>query len=379
MKHGRWSVLLVTFLLAGAAFSRGQIENIVIPAGTPEDQALQAITKEPDDQKKLGMYEDFLKQFSSNPAAVAYANWQISQAYQGTGDLQKALDYGDKALASAPHSLDILVSQASIAQQLKNNPKLLDYAVRGGEVYNSIGKAPKAEGVSDQDFASHVQEQKDGAKTSYDFLEAADFNVIVDDTNAKSRMSDIDRFTPAFPNSRFDEPIASYAMMSLTELKDTARVVAYGEKALAANPNNLPALLLLAGTYVEDPKPGGVAKSVTYAQRAVAVAKADAPDADRTRKLSGGVAHSTMGYAYMKQEKTAAAITELKSAAGLLKGVDDQQYAVALYRLGYAYAKLSHNTEAREVLLEAAKIPGPVQPLSQDLLAKVNAARAKGK
>jgi len=379
MKHGRWSVLLVTFLLAGAAFSRGQIENIVIPAGTPEDQALQAITKEPDDQKKLAMYEDFLKQFSSNPAAVAYANWQISQAYQGTGDLQKALDYGDKALASAPHSLDILVSQASIAQQLKNNPKLLDYAVRGGEVYNSIGKAPKPEGVSDQDFASHVQEQKDGAKTSYDFLEAAAFNVIVDDTNAKSRMSDIDRFTPAFPNSRFDEPIASYAMMSLTELKDTARVVAYGEKALAANPNNLPALLLLAGTYVDDPKPGGVAKSVTYAQRAVAVAKADAPDADRTRKLSGGVAHSTMGYAYMKQEKTAAAITELKSAAGLLKGVDDQQYAVALYRLGYAYAKLSHNTEAREVLLEAAKIPGPVQPLSQDLLAKVNAARAKGK
>jgi tetratricopeptide (TPR) repeat protein len=379
MKHGRWSVLLVTFLLAGAAFSRGQIENIVIPAGTPEDQALQAITKEPDDQKKLAMYEDFLKQFSSNPAAVAYANWQISQAYQGTGDLQKALDYGDKALASAPHSLDILVSQASIAQQLKNNPKLLDYAVRGGEVYNSIGKAPKPEGVSDQDFASHVQEQKDGAKTSYDFLEAAAFNVIVDDTNAKSRMNDIDRFTPAFPNSRFDEPIASYAMMSLTELKDTTRVVAYGEKALAANPNNLPALLLLAGTYVEDPKPGGVAKSVTYAQRAVAVAKADAPDADRTRKLSGGVAHSTMGYAYMKQEKTAAAITELKSAAGLLKGVDDQQYAVALYRLGYAYAKLSHNTEAREVLLEAAKIPGPVQPLSQDLLAKVNAARAKGK
>ncbi len=379
MKHSRWPILLVTFLLAVAPRSLTQIENIVIPAGTPEDQALQAITKEPDDQKKLAMYEDFLKQFSSNPAAVAYGNWQLAQAYQGAGDLQKALDYGDKSLASAPHSLDILVSQASIAQQLKNNAKLLDYAVRGGEVYNSIGKAPKAEGVSDQDFATHVQEQKDGAKNSYEFLEAAAFNVIVDETNAKARMNDIDRFTTAFPNSRFDEPVASYAMMSLSELKDTTRVVAYGEKALAANPNNLPALLLLAGTYVEDPKPGGVAKAVTYAQRAVAAAKADAPDADRTRKLSAGVAHSTLGYAYMKQEKTVVAITELKSATALLKGMDEQQYAVALYRLGYAYAKLSHNSEAREVLLEAAKIPGPVQPLSQDLLAKVNAARAKGK
>jgi len=36
----------------------------------------------------------------------------------------------------------------------------------------------------------------------------------------------------------------------------------------------------------------------------------------------------------MKQEKTAAAVPELKSAAALLKGEDDQQYAVVLYRLG---------------------------------------------
>ena len=378
MKHGRWSVLLVTFLLVVVPLSFTQIDTLVIPAGTPEDQGLQAITKEPDDQKKLAMYEDFLKQFSSNPQAVAYANWQLAQAYQSTGDLPKALDYGDKALASAPHSLDILVSQASIAQQMKNNARLLDYSVRGGELYNSIGKT-KPDGISDQDFATQTAEQKSAAKNSYEFLEAAAFNVIVDETNAKARMSDIDRFTPAFPASRFDEPVASYAMMALTELKDTSRVVAYGEKALAANPNNLAALLLLANNYVDDPKPGSVGKGAAYAQRAIAAAKADAPDADRARKLSGGVAHSTLGYAYMKQEKTAAAIPELKSAAALLNGVDDQQYAVAQYRLGYAYAKLSHNTEARDALMAAAKIPGPVQPLSQDLLAKVNAARAKGK
>jgi len=378
MKHGRWSVLLVTLLLVVVPLSFTQIDTLVIPAGTPEDQGLQAITKEPDDQKKAAMYEDFLKQFSSNPQAVAYANWQLAQAYQSTGDLPKALDYGDKALASAPHSLDILVSQASIAQQMKNNAKLLDYSVRGGELYNSIGKT-KPDGISDQDFATQTAEQKSAARNSYEFLEAAAFNVIVDETSAKARMSDIDRFTPAFPASRFDEPVASYAMMALTELKDTSRVVAYGEKALAANPNNLAALLLLANNYVDDPKPGSVGKGAAYAQRAIAAAKADAPDADRARKLSGGVAHSTLGYAYMKQEKTAAAIPELKSAAALLNGVDDQQYAVAQYRLGYAYAKLSHNTEARDALMAAAKIPGPVQPLSQDLLAKVNAARAKGK
>ena len=75
----------------------------------------------------------------------------------------------------------------------------------------------------------------------------------------------------------------------------------------------------------------------------------------------------------------AAAIPELKTACILLKGEDEQQYARALYGLGLAYGKLNKLTEAREVLTEAVKIPGPLQSMSQDLLTKVNAARAKGK
>jgi tetratricopeptide (TPR) repeat protein len=194
-------------------------------------------------------------------------------------------------------------------------------------------------------------------------------------------MADIERFTAAFPESKFQDQISSYAMYTLGpgQLNDQARLVAYGEKTLAANPDSLTALLLLANFYADDTKPGSVGKAITYSQKAIAAAKADAPDADKSRKLSAGVAHSTLGYAYMKQERTMVAIPELRAAVGLLKGQDDQQYAVALYRLGFAYAKTSKVTEAREVLSEAVKIPGAMQPMSQDLLAKVNAARAKGK
>jgi tetratricopeptide (TPR) repeat protein len=380
MKRGQWPVVLMfVFPLVFSVFGRAQLDKISIPAGTPEDQALAAISNEQDTQKKLAMYQDFLQKFSANPAAVAYGNWQLSQAYQAAGDLQKALEYGDKALAGSPHNFDILVSQASIAQQMKDAPKTFDYAIRGGELYNSIGKQAKPEGMSDSEFGQRIEEEKAAAKSSDEFLEAAAFNTIAGETDAKKRTADIERFTPAFPNSRFQEQIASYAMMSLSDLKDTPRLIAYAEKTLAADPNNLPALLLLANTYVDDPKPGSLTKAVTYAQRAIAAAKADAPDADRSRKVSAGVAHSTLGYAYMKQDKTAAAIPELKSAAALLKGQDELQYSNALYRLGFAYAKLSKTTEAREVLQEAVKISGPMQQPSQDLLAKVNAARAKGK
>jgi tetratricopeptide (TPR) repeat protein len=163
------------------------------------------------------------------------------------------------------------------------------------------------------------------------------------------------------------------------QLNDPARLVAFGEKSLAANPNSIPALLMLANTYVEETKPASWAKAVTYSQKVVTLAKADAPDADKSRKLSAGVAHSTLGYAYMKQDKTAAAIPELKSASSLLKGQDDTAYSAALYRLGYAYAKLSRTTEARDVLNEAVKIQGPLQQPSRELLEKVNSARAKGK
>jgi len=384
-RHAGLLHLVSCFLFLASLFLSGQAsaqtDKIVIPAGTPEDHDLQAISNEPDAAKKLTMYQDFVAKYASNPAAVAYGDWQISQAYQTTGDFNKALDYGDKALVGSPRNLDIVVSQANIAQQAKDNAKLMDYAAKGGEICSSISKQPKPAGMSDEEFNKQVAEDQSAAKNTCDFLESAGFNVIADESDAKKRMAEIEKYSAAFPDSKFQDQVSSYAMYTLGpgQLNDQARLFAYGEKTLAANPNSLPALLLLAGSYVDDGKPADLGKAITYSQKAIAVAKADAPDADKSRKLSAGVAHSTLGYAYMKQDKTAPALPELKSAVALLKGQDDQQYSVALYRLGFAYAKLNKVSDAREVLIEAVKIPGPLQAMSQDLLTKVNVARAKGK
>jgi tetratricopeptide (TPR) repeat protein len=378
MKRTPWSPVLIVFVLS--CWALAQLDRIVIPAGTPEDQALQDISKETDAQKKLTLYQDFVQKFAGNPAAVAYGNWQISQAYQVSGDLPKALEYGDKALAGSPHNLDILVAQAGIAQQMKNDARIMDYAEKGGQAYESIGKEPKAEGMSDQDFATRAASDKESAQTSHDFLEGVAFNAIADEKDARTRMSYIDRFSAAFPNSQYQEQVSQYAMYTLGpgQLNDSARLVAFGEKSLATSPNNLPTLLMLSNFYAEDSKPGSWAKAVTYSQKVIALAKPDAPDADRSRKLAG-VAHSTLGYAYMKQDKTMAAVPELKSASALLKGQDDVAYATALYRLGYAYAKLNRKSEATDVLHEAVKIPGPWQQPSRELLDKVGSIRAKAK
>ena len=78
-------------------------------------------------------------------------------------------------------------------------------------------------------------------------------------------MADIEKYSAAFPDSKFQDQVSSYAMYTLGpgQLNDQARLVAYGEKMLAANPNSLPALLLLAGTYVDSAQPGSVGKAIT--------------------------------------------------------------------------------------------------------------------
>lgn len=378
---GQLLLLLVFSFLFFLSQAWSQVDHIVIAAGTDEDHALQTISSEQDASKKIPLYQDFVQKFSANPQAVAYGNWQLAQIYQANGDMDKALDFGDKALAGSPHNLDILVSQAGLAQQAKNNVKLMDYAAKGGTVCHSIAKQAKPEGISDDEFASKVNQEKAAAQNNCDFLETTGFNAITVEQDPKNRMTEIEQYTAAFPDSKFSDQVSNYAMYTLGpgQLNDQARLVTFGEKTLATDPNSLPALLLLASYYSEDKKPGSAAKAITYAQKAIDVAKPDAPDADKSRKVAAGAAHNTIGWAYLKEEKTTAAIPELKSAAALLKGQDDQQYARALYGLGFIYGKLNKLTEAREVLTEAVKIEGPLQAMSQDLLSKVNSARAKAR
>ena len=71
-------------------------------------------------------------------------------------------------------------------------------------------------------------------------------------------MADIETFSAAFPDSKFQDQVSSYAMYTLGpgQLNDQARLVSYGEKTLAANPNSLPALLLLASFYVRRSQAG---------------------------------------------------------------------------------------------------------------------------
>jgi tetratricopeptide (TPR) repeat protein len=369
---GLWSLFLLIALTLPAA---AQVSRMMIPAGSPEDQALQSISNEQDPQKRIALYVEFVGKFAANPIAVAFGNLQVSQLYLAAGDTAQALAYGDKAVAAMPDSLDVLASQVTVAQQMKNNAKVLEYAAKGGTAYQGIGKQPKPEGTSAEDFEAQNNRAREDARPNYEYLEGAAYNAIAAETDGKKRMSYIEQFNAAFPGSRYQDPVTQFAIISLQQMNDRAGVIAFGEKALAANPNNVTTLLLLAETMAENVKTRP--KALEYARKAVDLTKADEGSGDAQKQLLAGGAHSVLGFVLTMQGSYAAAIPELKAAAGPLKGQGTAESRV-LYCLGFSYAKLRQYTEARTYLTQASNLPGPYQGEARNVLVQVNALRSKG-
>jgi len=372
--HRLFLIAGLATLFSGCAWS--QNTPIVIPAGTPEDKDLTTIGTENDGSKRIAAYQDFLSKYADNKPAVAYAEWQLSQQYLAAGDTAKAMDYGSKALAAYPSNLDIILSQASVAQAVKDNSKVVDLAVQGAGVYNSIAKQARPADISDADWTTKITNEKGSAQSAYDFLETSAFNAIASEQDPNKRMAEIEKFTPAFPKSKFETQISQLALYSLRQLNQPQRLVAYGEKALAANPNSIPTLLMMADAYAADPKES--VKAATYANKVLAIAGPNPESGDKEKKSYAGLAHITLGRAELNQEKLIPAVTDLKAAVVLLQDdpADQQQ---ALYYLGYAYAKQNKKTDAVGALQKASAMEGPYQEPAKDMLAKVSAAGAAKK
>ncbi len=364
------SLLFALLIAALPLFSQ---TKITIPAGTPEDKALTEISQEADNQKRVAMLEDFVTKYASNPAAVAYGNWQLSQQFTAS-DPNKALGYGDKALAAMPDVLDIIQSQTDLAQQAKNYEKVVDYATRGAVVINGIDKKPKPEGTDEQTWKDNQQRERESVQPVFDYMATAAYNAMASEPDPKKRVMEIQRFTEAFKGSKLVENANLLAVATFQEMNDMPKLVEFGEKGLAADPNNASLLTLMANAFAEDPKGTELVKAGTYARKAIEIVKADTTTPEANRIVTEGFAHQILGYSLLRQEKTPAAITELKTAVAMLQS-DPTKLSIALYRLGFAYAKSNQTENAKKTLTDATAVEGPFKEAAKELLVKVNTPR----
>ncbi|HET9838039.1 MAG TPA: hypothetical protein VFR84_07375 [Candidatus Angelobacter sp.] len=366
---------LFCFVLFVAVASHAQVTKIFIPAGSPEDKALQAVTAEEDGAKRVAMLQEFLQTYAANPNAVVYGEWQLSQAYADQGNTAKAMEFGQKAVELQPGNLEILISLANVAQKVKATDTVIDCAVRGGTAFNGIPNKAKPEGMDPEDFKLRIQQEQDGYRQSYEYLEVTGYNALVGENDAKKRMGYIERFMAAFPGSRFQDQLTQLAVYTLGQTNDAARLLSFGENALKANPNSLSLLVALANSFAESTDKSLVFRAESYAHRALDICNKQVPSDENKIALYAGMAHSALGYAMLQQDRNLPAIAELKVASNDLKSTPDA-YSAAMYRLGFAYAKAGKLPEAKATLTEVAKMPG-YEKLAKDLLARVDAAAKK--
>jgi tetratricopeptide (TPR) repeat protein len=228
--------------------------------------------------------------------------------------------------------------------------------------------------MSDADWAATLDNKRQQVQPQYDTFENVAYNGVAAEQDSKKCVTLASEYDAAFPDGKFADQVHQVAITSLLQARDFAGVSKYGEAALAANPNNVSTLALLAYALAEDQSPRSpyITKSMEHARKAIELGKADSPDTPRAMRLSVGLAYSALGYCLMKQEKTAAAIPEFKTASELLKDEPGSR-EVVLFRMGYAYAKLKKPAEARELLNQVIAMKGPFEGEAKKVLTQMSA------
>ncbi|MGH9430379.1 MAG: hypothetical protein ACRD3T_02430 [Terriglobia bacterium] len=354
----------------------------IVVAGSPEDALMTAVSGASDPQGQVAALDQYA-QAHADSKFMSCVDEYYTLAYLKLNNYPKAIEYGKKALAIPYQDTMILLNLTKA------------YVGAGQatpEAFSVISKAPaeiKKEEPSRVSTASNAEWQKtvgDYAAQMKDiraYEEYAFFALLPRVTDANQRIKYLDAFGQAYPGDDASELNFAY-FAAYKGLNNIAKADEYGDKAIAADPNNVQALNLVAFDYAFGRT--NPSKAATYARKVLELAPALKKPANMTdeqfseeKDTQLGLAHLTLGYIDFlnagRTRRVSSAEDEFKSAIGLLKAQPAYQ-AQALYFLGNAYEFQSppNHHLAAEVLTRAAGMESPWQGQARELLAKVKHA-----
>ncbi len=370
---------MAAFLILAAGLDA---KRVLVLAGSPEDKAIQQIVNEKDGARRLPLIAKFAADFASNPDMVVYSQQLYQEAYLESGDYERSLEYGEKALAADPTDMDVLLKLASAARQRPDPEKVARYAGQFGEWYNGLEKAPRPPDLDEVGWKARVAQLRAEHEQDYHRVEYVLLEMIPRVTDAQKRLAMLDQFTKAFPDTSYASNIQQYYAYTYQQLGDAAKVMEYAEKATSLDPQNFAMPLLVAQTLSEQGK--DLERATALATKGMELAEKAQPPAgvapeewQKSRNGSLGLGHSILGFIYLRQNRNAQAITELKAAVPLVRS-DPPLLSTVLYRLGFVQAKNPKlMEEARATLSECSGVAGPFQQAARDLVAKIDARQGK--
>jgi tetratricopeptide (TPR) repeat protein len=135
-----------------------------IQVSTKERMGLQTIESEPEPSRRVSMVDEFERQFPSSPI-LPHVLAHAAKACQEKGDLNKAIEYGEKSLMLDPNNLPSLVivaisdTQPSMLRgsDTERNARLTEAQTDADHLLKLLDAVPKQPGETEGQFQSLKQ------------------------------------------------------------------------------------------------------------------------------------------------------------------------------------------------------------------------------
>jgi tetratricopeptide (TPR) repeat protein len=374
---------LFPFLLAICAMpAQAQIgKSIMVPAGTPEDKAVNAIAAAPDPAQKIALLDQFMKDYGSKPDLALLGEILYTTAYLQHNDYDKAIEQGEKVMAADPDNFATAVNLVRAAAGKPDAAKAFDFADQVLAIVARYKAAPPPAGTSQQTWASQQANTLKSAQEDIESMQYALFTAASQVSDGSQRAIFFDRFLKDFPDSAYAPNAREALAFAYQQAQNTPKMLDSAQQVLAKDPSNVSMLLLLADYYSGEGKQlddaaADAQKALDTLGSAAKPAQVSQADWDKQVTLQKGIAYSALGQIDVIRTKNAQAVAAFKEADPLLES-NNYYYARNLYRLGFTLAKMQQTAEAIKYLEQAIKIDSPFRALAQQTLAKINGSAPK--
>ncbi|MFQ5817384.1 MAG: tetratricopeptide repeat protein [Terriglobia bacterium] len=200
----------------------------------------------------------------------------------------------------------------------------------------------------------------------------------------------IEEFLQKYPESRYAWTLCQRASDAFRQLRNYDKAIEYGERAIALNPQDPIAYILVADSLVEGTPPNQpdfekVTHAEKYARKALELLPAyfatwqpsptlTPEEIEERKKLFQAQPHATLGYIHLLRRETALAEQELVQATELSQS---QPNPMDFLRLGIAYHRQQKYGPAVAVFRKTVAMGGPLYEYAQQYLQMAEEALAK--
>ncbi len=384
---------LIAVVLMGAAIclappllAQEVCPGYAIVINTPEDRLTLAYNGAENPQEQIQALDSFV-QGHPDSQFVPCAHEYYTMTYLKLNDYDKVIEHGQKALELG---LRDVMTSLNLAKAYVASGKVSDAAfdaiIGAAEPIRAESSPSRPSTLGDEEWKKELEAAAQQAADWRAYMEYAFFQLIQREPDGAKRVQHLDKFSEAYPDTSNTSQLSFQYYLAYKMSNQADKAFEYGEKAVAADPKNAPAVNLLAYDFAFIKNDADRASEL--AQKALEAAEAmKQPEGvaeeqfknDQNNQL--GMAHLTLGYAAyakaaaVKSRRIGSAIDDLKAAGDLLAANPSLQ-AQALYLLGNAY-EFQYPPDHRgaiDALAKAAEIASPWQSEAIDLLAKVRRA-----